>query len=445
MLFCLPRHIFCIFSILSWSYRDKFTLFCLFLSNFTLLLLLCLSTVHLSLSGAGTASMGLDYVSDLDGVTIVEYQDSAATAAPLTATAQSIYMSTIGYMNNVELSSLEAGTSYKYRIGDGSDDKWSVWYEFTNGPYSRSDFVRKGDSNPASADGVAAVYADLGVFNGLSMDRLKKEATEGVYDYSVHIGDIAYDLYAEGSAVGNEFMELMASVTQRYPLMIGEGNHEREDNFTEYNRRFKGIESLAGKNSKSNSNHYYSFNVGLIHYVMVSTEVYSYPVQAGAGPAPFSAQEQLDWLEADLLAANEADARAAAPWIVLMAHRPWYTVEAGAFGNLDDLACRYGVDLYFTGHVHNYQRWLPMRLSAPVVPGDVDHDCVSEDGHTYTNPKYMPTIVAGSTGCHSPMPRVACPVMKAASEILLGGSLADCSAAYGFGHLQVCFPIYIYI
>lgn len=264
---------------------------------------------------------------------------------------------------------------------------------------------------------------------------------QGIFDYSIHIGDIAYDLFDDNSAVGNEYMDLMQSITQQYPLMVGEGNHERGDNFTEYNQRFKAIETLAGKRSGSNSNHYYSFNVGLIHYIMISTEVYSYPTEAAVGPSPFTAQEQLDWLEADLAAANEASARDQTPWIVLMAHRPWYTVEKGAFREFDDLACRYGADLYFTGHVHNYQRYLPMRLSDPLIPTEVDHDCVSSDGHKYTNPKYMPTIVAGSTGCHSPLPRVACPVMKAASELLLDGSLADCSAAYGFGHLQVCLKL----
>ena len=192
----------------------------------------------------------------------------------------------------------------------------------------------------------------------------------------------------------------------------------------------------------SNSNHYYSFDVGLVHYVMVSSEVYTYPSEAKNGPSPFTAQDQLEWLEADLIKANAPAQREKVPWIVLMGHRPWYTVEfeknAGlVFQDFDDLGCEYGVDLYITGHVHNYQRFFPMRTGASFIPSDVDTQCASADGHVYTDPKYMPTIVAGSTGCHSPLPRATCPVMMAGSALFLKNSLAHCSAAYGFGHLQV--------
>lgn len=350
------------------------------------------SQLHLTLPAAGSSEMGLDYVATTETASIVEYWDTGTgntRDAVSNARSESAFIDNIGYLHNVILDSLVPGASYMYRVGDRTDDSWSKWYSFINGPYSRDDFVRKGEalSSTVAANGVAAVYADLGVYNGLSVSRLQHEAARGTFDYAIHIGDIAYDLFSDNSSVGNEYMNTMSAITERIPLMVGEGNHESDDNFTEYNRRFRAVQSLAGRASHSNSNHYYSFNVGLIHYVMLSTEVYAYPVEAAAGPSPFTAEQQLDWLEADLRAASEESARKEVPWIVLMAHRPWYTVDRSKFRDIDDLACRYGADLYITGHVHNYQRWLPARLSSPLVPDDVDKECMSADGHTYTNPK----------------------------------------------------------
>lgn len=133
-----------------------------------------------------------------------------------------------------------------------------------------------------------------------------------------------------------------------------------------------------------------------------------------------------------------------------MGHRPWYTMSGHDYNQFDSLACKFAVDLYLTGHVHNYQRWLPARITPltdnhtiaskfipATIPSAVDVECSSEDRHTYTEPKYPATIVTGSAGCHSPEPRAMCPAMLAASKLLLKDSLADCSAAYGFGHLQV--------
>lgn len=119
--------------------------------------------VHLSLSGVGTDAMGLDYVSDIEGSSVVEYGPlgDSGTDSSLRATSQYTFISSIGYLHNVELGSLQAEVPYKYRIGDGSGENWSAWFNFTNGPYQRADFIRKSDSNTDTAQGVAAIYADL--------------------------------------------------------------------------------------------------------------------------------------------------------------------------------------------------------------------------------------------------------------------------------------------
>jgi acid phosphatase type 7 len=418
-----------------------------------------ISQIHLSLSGDDSL-MGLEYVSqDNSSSLVVEFKTLEDLVSKGRSKAQVTFRENIGFLHRVMLDGLTPSAKYHYRVGDG-EDSWSEWYPFQSPPYLRDDFGRVGDDS-TKGEGVGCVFADLGISNGLSTERIKTEGARGTYDYMVHVGDIAYDLFSDESRVGNQYMDLMMSATARYPLNVAEGNHEKGDNFTEYNLRFKSIEDLAGRVSDSHSNHYYSYDVGLIHYVVVSTEVYSYPTMAAAGPSPYTAAQQLQWLEEDLKRVNADGQREKTPWVVLLGHRPWYTALNG-WAQIDDLACKYGVDLYITGHVHNYQRWAPMRVSAvgkriPAaedhdlpgrmtnpVPSAVDAECVSEDKHTYLNPKYMPVIVAGSTGCHSPAPRSACAAMYAGSKVALKDSLVDCTAAYGFGHLQAVNSTHLY-
>lgn len=113
----------------------------------------------------------------------------------------------------------------------------------------------------------------------------------------------------------------------------------------------------------------------------------------------------------------------------------------GNFTGFDHLGCKFGVDLYLTGHIHLYQRFLPAlgpsssSLLAP--PRDIDHACVSEDGHRYTDPKYFPTIVVGSPGDQEITPRFACLGLDGVGKTVWDDVQAVCTADYGYGHLTV--------
>lgn len=76
-------------------------------------------------------------------------------------------------------------------------------------------------------------------------------------------------------------------------------------------------------------NLYYSFDLGPAHIVSYNTEVFFWPDL-------FSQQhmrQQYEWLEADLAAANGN--RQETPWIIVMGHRPFYCVVAGAAHRCD--------------------------------------------------------------------------------------------------------------
>jgi acid phosphatase type 7 len=64
---------------------------------------------------------------------------------------------------------------------------------------------------------------------------------------------------------------------------------------------------------------FYSFNLGPVHFIGISTEVY-YFMNYGMKMLV----KQFAWLEADLKEATKPENRKARPWIITFGHRPMY-------------------------------------------------------------------------------------------------------------------------
>jgi acid phosphatase type 7 len=184
---------------------------------------------------------------------------------------------------------------------------------------------------------------------------------------------------------------------------------EGQKNFTDFMHRFENTmptafsssssnttaQSLASKaQSLANPPFWYSFEYGMVHFVMIDTETDFTSAPDGpdgsagldSGPFGFSGQ-QIDFLEADLASVD----RSVTPWLVVGGHRPWYTTDQSSNEctvcqtAFEDLFYTYGVDLAIFGHVHNSQRFLP-----------VYNDTADPNG--YNNPKAPMYIVAGGAG-----------------------------------------------
>lgn len=104
----------------------------------------------------------------------------------------------------------------------------------------------------------------------------------------------------------------------------------------------------TGIASGSNSNLYYSIDIGLVHFVVL--DYTSYIGLPGSPKAPM-----LAWLNDDLQNAAVAAQRLLVPWIIVCAHVPMYASD----GNNDDLISdvepllfEYGVDMHLVGHNH---------------------------------------------------------------------------------------------
>jgi hypothetical protein len=169
------------------------------------------------------------------------------------------------------------------------------------------------------------------------------------FDLVVHAGDIAYDYGWQ--FVWDYFGRQVEPLASQIPYMTAVGNHESDYNFTAYMFRFT---SPSGS-SNSDSPMWYSFDHGLAHYVMFSTE---HDYNAGS--------PQYNWLINDLQKAN--DNRATVPWIIAVGHRPMYCSnayvscsETGVQSALEPLFLENKVNIAFWGHVHAYERMAPIR------------------------------------------------------------------------------------
>lgn len=92
-------------------------------------------------------------------------------------------------------------------------------------------------------------------------------------------------------------------------------------NFSNYRARF----NMPG----NTENLFYSFNMGPVHFIGFSTELY-YFLNYGIKPLA----KQYEWLKNDLREANKPENRKLRPWIVTFGHRPMYC------SNDNDKDCR---------------------------------------------------------------------------------------------------------
>ncbi|ETN70343.1 hypothetical protein NECAME_14836 [Necator americanus] len=141
--------------------------------------------------------------------------------------------------------------------------------------------------------------------------------------------DISYDLQSDDGVNGDKFMNQLEPVISRIPYMVVAGNHEYEDgNFTNFRQRF-----WMPPNDYE-QNQFYSFDLGPVHWVALSTEYYGYYEELGKQPI----LAQYNWLVNDLKI------------------RVGYDDLPG----LEKPFLDYGVDLGFWGHVHYYERFYPV-------------------------------------------------------------------------------------
>lgn len=373
---------------------------------------------RLAFAGADGMAVSWNTFDKIENPTV--YYGNSPNSLNYTAHGESItYPTSTTYSNHVKLSGLEPGSVYYYKVSNAVDGM--PIYNFTTapkvgdkapfevavaidlgtmGPLGLSETTGEGDGGvllPGERNTIDALKDNLGKFKFVwhpgdiaYADYWLKEQLHG-YIESVPI-DQGFKVY---NAILNTFYDQLSTVSSYVPYMVGPGNHEAncnnggtkdkktgikytvdicipgQTNFTGYRNHWR----MPNEESKGRDNMWYSFDYGMVHFVQINTETdfgngliapdepkgYA---KENAGPFGAYKNEQIDWLNKDLASVD----RCKTPWVIVSGHRPWYT-------NSQDDACtlcqeafeetlvKYGVDLAIFGHVHNYQRFNPIKFN----------------------------------------------------------------------------------
>jgi len=278
----------------------------------------------------------------------------AATTEPKFSTYQALNYKNLAsfytspLLHTVTLTNLTPGATYGYQV-DGDNRTFS----FTMPP------------DTAVYPMTIGLTADLGqtVVSRKTVQALKErlESAEPHAGLVLVAGDLSY---ADGwpwrwDTWGNMMEPLAAQI----PLMSAPGNHEvMREQYMPYNARYP----MPYASSGSPTNLWWSRAAGPVHVISLCTYA-----DSSIGSL------QYKWLERDL---SRVD-RTVTPWLLVMMHTPWYNSNKDHQGEsepmrvaMEPLVFAYGVDIVLNGHVHSYER------SIPVYAG-----CPNECGPTYLN------------------------------------------------------------
>ncbi|XP_063679765.1 uncharacterized protein LOC134815183 isoform X3 [Bolinopsis microptera] len=308
-----------------------------------------------------------------------------------------------GFFHTALLTDLKPGVTYYYTYG--TNKATSKTASFVGAPYP--------DAKVAVTKFIG--YGDMGVYyppyNGDSMGaagvtrNLEQEAAKGL-DFILHFGDLSY---ARGRGyIWDQFMTQMTSVSEQVPYMVGVGNHEydhvsggEKDPSGAPDNGFRpqwgnygndgggecGVPTSHRYIAPDNGNgvFWYSFNYGLVHVVMFSSEHDFRPDS-----------RQYLWLEKDLKSVD----RNKHPWVVVTSHRPLYTSQEQNGDHivglhmklaLEELFYNYQVNLHMAGHLHSYESTCAVVSGDCVKPGTgTVYIVVGTSGHSLEQQAYRP-------------------------------------------------------
>ncbi|XP_010258131.1 PREDICTED: probable inactive purple acid phosphatase 2 [Nelumbo nucifera] len=312
---------------------------------------------------------------DKDAVAEVKrYQQSDMCHSPAN---DSIGWRDPGFVQDAIMKNLKKGRRYYYKVGNDGGG-WSETQSFMS---------RDEDSEETTA----FIFGDMGTATPYTTFRRTQEESkltmkwvlrdiENLGDkpaFVSHIGDISY---ARGhSWLWDTFFTQIEPVASKVPYLVCIGNHDydwpsqpwipdwaqtiyKRDSGGEcgvpYSFRFNmpGNASVpTGTDTPPTRNVYYSVDVGVVHFLYISTETNFLP-----------GGEQYDFIKQDL----ERVDRQKTPFVVVQGHRPMYTTGSNfkdsllrekMLENLEPVFVKHKVDLILWGHVHRYERFCPMK------------------------------------------------------------------------------------
>jgi predicted phosphodiesterase len=337
--------------------------------------------IHVSWAGPSESTVAMSWATDLDTLltevvygsdkAAVEAADGASGSVKLASGHTMLFGSPLFAtqkmrVHEVHVCGLEPDTTYYYKVGGAGH--WSQVYDTATAPAPGTAapfrFAVAGDSR-----GSGDIYAQLA-------ERIMSQGA----DFQIFTGDFIdntanqshWEQFFEGTSGSFATQDLLAT----RPLMPVNGNH---DNLSVYYVGQFALPQQVSPGEEAQGEEWYSFDYANAHFVMLSSE--------GTNKT-----EQTAFLEEDL---SKVD-RAKTPWVFVSFHRAPYTCGSAHQGdsvapreNWQPVFDKYKVDIVFTGHVHNYQRSLPIRgFQTGTTDGEVaqagpNGEPVNESGTVY--------------------------------------------------------------
>ncbi len=246
--------------------------------------------------------------------------------------------------NSVEVTGLDPGTEYTYRVGDGTN--WSEVQKFTtDSATNQFSFNVFGDTQSTDAGGL----------DDLSKVLTQIENSSNLPLFSIHVGDFVDDEQVF-SQIDNTLQMLNShktfnSIDEIHVL----GNHEYQgDDGTKGST----IYGTPHNGPVANKNGCYSTNYGNMHISVI-----------GWTDSEATMNEELKWLRNDVRAANKT-------WNIVATHQPSYNknpADSNSIMNrlLPPVCDQLGIDIVFSGHDHSYGRTYPLVDGKKVDNGTV--------------------------------------------------------------------------
>ncbi|KAK9826440.1 hypothetical protein WJX81_005915 [Elliptochloris bilobata] len=286
-------------------------------------------------------------------------------------------------LHTVILANLTSATAYWYCVGDGRT--FSPEFNFVSPQAPGPHYPQR-----------LLLLADWGLsYNSSStLDHVLASAKNATSPVSVlFIGDYSYadTWYANGTEsnpntavegnpnagswqpVWDAWQRFIEPLVSKWPLNGGTGNHEEEQQadgsaFRSVRARWPTPHAASG----SDSPFFYSIETGPVHSIFLSN-YHDYT----------NGSDQARWLARDLGAVD----RARTPWVLVSFHNPWYTTDLSykEFEQmrlaLEPLTHSAGVDVFFYGHVHAYERSTPV-TNYTVDPCGAVHITIGDAGNS---------------------------------------------------------------
>lgn len=263
----------------------------------------------------------------------------------------------VAQVNTVVLTGLEPGTTYHYRVGDGTDGHWSAMRQFTTATDdAATSFFVIGDTQLSGSETAESPEV-------IAMNRIADEINLANVDFGVQTGDFIDT--ASSLSRWDQILGLFSEEYPSLPIVQVLGNHE-------YYANTSG--SIANTIFDLPDQDYYSVEYGNVYLAVINCNA--------------NVEDAAKWLVEDA-------AKSDCTWKALTLHQPpYYTNPKGSSApynkSIPAAAEAAGIDFVFSGHDHAYARTEPIAAGAVNEVNGVVYYICGDLGEKSRSSEYAP-------------------------------------------------------